>query len=95
MDAFGIKPKKGEDENLRKVFSRLGFFRNWHTYSLLHGRELKAVFIVNQSDLGINLSELLNSITVIVVDPVGLSWEILSAAIMNFTGGYKMDNIPS
>ncbi len=94
VDAFGIKPKKGEDENLRKVFDRLGFFRNWHTYSLLQGRELKAFFIVNQSDLGINLSELLNSITIIVVDPVGLSWETLSAAIMNFTGGYKMENIP-
>ena len=50
--------------------------------------------IVNQSDLGINLSELLNSITVLIVDQEGLSWDILSRTVMNFTVGYKMDNIP-
>jgi len=94
VDAFGLKPKMSNGENLSRVFSRLGFFRNWRVYSLLFERELKAVFIVNQSDMGINLSELLNSITVTVIDPKGLSWDILSRAIENFTGGYKIDNIP-
>lgn len=94
IDAFGLKPKRSNGENLSRVFARLGFFRNWRVYSLLHDRELKAMFIVNQSDLGINLSELLNSITVTVIDSHGLTWDILSRAIENFTGGYKIDNIP-
>lgn len=94
IDSFGLKPRRSDNEGLKRLYSKLGLIRNWQLYSLVHERELKAIMIVNQSDLGINLSELLNSITVLIVDQEGLSWDILSRTVMNFTVGYKMDNIP-
>jgi hypothetical protein len=54
---------------------------------------LKAFFIVNQSSPGLNLSDLLNSITVIVTDPAGLSWDVLTTALAYLTPGYRAENV--
>jgi hypothetical protein len=55
---------------------------------------LKAVLIVNQSDVGIDLSELINGIKTLVIDPENLPWKVLSHAIAQLTGVYPLDNIP-
>ena len=86
-----LSPEQGNDETdpLEKVYEKLGFFRKWEMFALKHGRKLKAVMIVNQSDLGFNLSELTNCIQVIVTDPDGLPWDTLSRAIRRVATIYK------
>ncbi|MBN1105313.1 MAG: hypothetical protein JXL84_18010 [Deltaproteobacteria bacterium] len=96
IDALGLG-KAGEhpsDENLKKLYANLGFKRSWKLYSLLHEGNLHAVLIVNQSDLGFNLSELLNGITILVTRPEGLPWSVLSVAISILAGDYKAERIP-
>jgi len=51
-----------------------------------------AAVIVNQSDLGFNLSELTNCIQVLVTDPEGLPWDTLSRAIRRLATIYKKTN---
>jgi hypothetical protein len=63
-------------------------------YCLKHEGELSAVLIVDQSDLGLNLSELLNSVKILVANPKGLPWDILSIAIAQLAGIYHTDWIP-
>ena len=82
------------DESLENVAQRLGFIRKWKVYSLSNRGCLKAVLIVNQSDVGVNLSELLNSIKIIVIDTECLPWKVLSLAIAYLTGVYQLDSIP-
>jgi hypothetical protein len=82
------------DDSLEELYKRNGFTRKWKAYSLSHGQELKAVLIVNQSDLGLNLSELLNGIKIIITDPTGLPWDILSSAVARLTGIYEVEKIP-
>ncbi len=83
------------DRELKEVYKSYGFKRGWKVYSLTHAHELKAVLIVNQSDIGLNLSELLNGIKIIVTDPYGLPWDTLASAIDQLTGIYEeVDNIP-
>ena len=94
LDALGMGQKNSGDETLEEVYSRLGFLRKWRAYSLKSQEELNAVLIVNQSDLGFNLSELLNSIKILVTNPEGLPWNILSTAIAQLTGVYHMDRVP-
>jgi hypothetical protein len=76
------------------VSQRLGFTRKWEVYSLVNSGCLKSVLIVNQSDVGVNLSELLNGITVLVIDTESLPWEVLSPAVAQLTGVYHSDSIP-
>ncbi len=81
------------DESLEKVFERLGFLRKWRIYSLIYQDQLKAVFIVDQSDLAINMSNLLNCIKVLITDPAGLPSELLSFAVSKLGKVYNLDKV--
>jgi hypothetical protein len=94
LDVLNLSRKNPGDEPLEDVARRLGFVRKWKAYSIADKRSLKAVLVVNQSDVGVNLSELLNSIKVLVIDQEGLPWEVLSLAVAQLTGVYHLDSIP-
>lgn len=94
LEAMGINQEKSNGKSLEAIYSRLGFLRTRYAYSLSFEGEIYAVLIVEQSDLGINLSELLSGIKVIVINPKELPWNILSIAISNLTGKYNMDKVP-
>jgi hypothetical protein len=81
------------DESLEKVFERLGFLRKWRTYSLIYQGHVKAIFIVDQSDLAINMSDLLNCIKALVIDPAGLPFEVLSLAVTKLGSVYHLDKV--
>lgn len=91
---LGQADSESNDNSLEELYKRHGLQRKWKVYSLTHNHELKAVLVVNQSDLGLNLSELLNGIKIIVTDPTGLPWETLSSAITHLTGIYEVEKIP-
>jgi hypothetical protein len=94
LDVLNLSQKEAGDGSLENVAHRLGFIRKWKTYSLVYMGCLKAVLIVNQSDVGIDLSELINGIKTLVIDPENLPWKVLSLAIAQLTEVYHLDNIP-
>ncbi|MGA3207848.1 MAG: hypothetical protein ABSE05_08475 [Syntrophales bacterium] len=94
LDVLNLGKKDLTDDSLEKVSQRLGFTRKWAVYSLVNSGSLKSVLIVNQSDVGVNLSELLNGITVLVIDTESLPREVLYAAVAQLTGVYQTDTIP-
>ncbi len=94
LDTLSLEKDDSNDESLEEVYKRLGFLRKWNAYSLTHNGELHAVLIVNQSNLGINFSELLRSITIIVTNAEGMLWSVLSTAVAQLTGVYQSDRIP-
>jgi hypothetical protein len=94
LDILYPKQKSSSSESVETIYSRNGLTRKWRAYSLNCHNKLKAVLIVNQSNPGLNFSELLNSITVQVLDSENLPWEVLSAAINQLTFVYKKEKIP-
>jgi PilZ domain len=94
FDVLNLGKKDPTDDSLENVSQRLGFTRRSEPYSLTKGNYLKAVLIVNQSDVGVNLSELLNGIKVLVIDAESMPWEVLSPAVAQLTGAYHSDSIP-
>mgnify|MGYP006964322065 CR=1 FL=1 len=94
LDALGLEQKDSGEEGLDRVYSRLGFHRDCKTYSLSCKGELSAVLILNRSELGLNFSELLNGIKVLVTNPRTLPWNILSIAVAKLTAGYDMEKVP-
>jgi hypothetical protein len=93
MDALGLTHKDRIEKSFEETYRRLGFLRKWKAYSLKYKEKLEAVLIVNQSDFGLNLSELLNGIKVLLIDPEHLSWPILSRAIGNLLREYRMEEV--
>ena len=82
------------EEGIEKLYNKFGFTREWKTYSLTsHGR-LNAVLIVDRSNLGLNLSELLNSIKIVVTNQDNLPWDILSIAIGQLAHIYDKSKVP-
>ena len=92
--AMSIKQNDANEESIKEVYSRYGFFRNKAVYSLTYEGELNAVLIVDQSELGFNLSELLNGIKVFVIDEDNLPWTVLSTAITQLLKKFSMNKVP-
>ncbi len=94
LKALGIGKNAKGKEGLEKLYESMGFIRRWQIYSLLHDGELRALMVVNQSNILLNLSELLNCIKVIIIDEKDLPWDVLNTAIGKLSGVYAADTIP-
>ena len=93
MDVLGLG-EENPNNSLETIFNRQGFVRKLKAYSLIRNDDPAAFLIANQSDLGFNLSELLNGIKIIVTDPEFLPWDILTTAISQLSDSYGTDKIP-
>jgi hypothetical protein len=94
LDALSIGPEGERSQSLEEAYAQVGLVRSWKVYSLCYRHEVKAIMIINHSDQGFNLSELLNGIKVLVTNPEGLPWSVLSAAIGQLTREYQMAKVP-
>lgn len=94
VDALCLDHGKTEEKSLESMYASHGLKRNWSSSVLKYNGKLKAFFIVDRSDRGINLSELLNSIKILIVDDKDLSWDILNRAICSVATVYKSEKIP-
>lgn len=94
VDALCLDHGRTEEKSLESMYAGHGLKRKWSSSVLKYNGKLKAFFIVDRSDMGINLSELLNSIKIIVVDDKDLSWNILERAICSAASVYKSEKIP-
>jgi hypothetical protein len=90
LDALGLNsPMKP----LRDSFIKVGFKRNCQTFCLCFEEEQVAFFIVDQSDLGLNLSDLLNGIKILIINETKLKWDIVTSAINKISSFYEEEQI--
>ncbi len=94
VDAFSLGSKGEGHESMENAYAQAGLIRELKVYSLCERGKLCALLIVNRSNLGFNLSELLNSITVLVTDAERLPWNVLSVAIAQLTAEYQLPRVP-
>ncbi len=78
--------------NITSMYSKIGLRRESKVFSVRHHGQIKAAIIVDVSDMGVNMSELLNSIKVIVTDNT-LPWPILQEAVSRVGKVYETDTI--
>ncbi len=86
----------GLNENLDSffsTFSKSGFKRNYFSYCLFYRDKPLVFFIINQSNMGINLSDLLNCIKIIILD-YDIDWEKIILAVNNLSVHFQEINIP-
>ena len=94
FDAMGLMRTAEGQNALEATYREMGLTRSWQTYSLKSNEKLYALLIVNHSDLGFNLSELLNGIKVLITNPKALPWSVLSTAISQLSRDFEMERVP-
>jgi hypothetical protein len=94
LNALNLSPSNFMINNLSDEFNKIGLKRERYLFSLKKEGILKAVFMVNLSDNGLNLSELTNSITVYVIDSDDLPFDILNSIIKIISEKLKMTKSP-
>ncbi|MGB5991720.1 MAG: hypothetical protein WBG61_05255, partial [Desulfobacterales bacterium] len=93
LDAMELNEGDAIDE-LSMKYQQLGLKREKHVFSLKRDGKLKAVAIVNISDVGLNLADLTSNIKVIVVDSSELTKDILYSALSQLSKKFEQDEIP-
>ncbi|MCX5848902.1 MAG: PilZ domain-containing protein [Deltaproteobacteria bacterium] len=88
---FGT-PVNNNHNNIISMYNKIGLKRESKVFSIRHNGRIKAALIVDSSDLGVNMSELLNSIKVIVIDNT-MPWSILQSAVSILGKIYGSDKI--
>jgi hypothetical protein len=79
---------------LNDAYKKAGFKRDMQTFCLCHGEMPIAFFVVNQSDIGLNLSDLLNGIKIVVINDKEANWDIVASALNKISSCYKENKIP-
>ncbi|SEM14885.1 hypothetical protein SAMN04489760_10582 [Syntrophus gentianae] len=85
--------KNHERHTLADIYAQQGLHRKWQAMALHFSGELKAVVIKEESDAGINLSDLLNGFKVFVIDPE-TPMDAILAAVENITRVKSTESYP-
>lgn len=94
IDAFDLESSMVETGEIYQEYQSLGFKRERHLFSLkVHG-SLAAVFMVNLSDVGMNMSELTNCVTAFVLDAEAVTRDTLSLALSLLFIRFDQEEMP-
>jgi hypothetical protein len=85
--------KNHKQHSLENIYAQQGLHRKWQAMALHHAGELKAVIIKEESDVAINLSDLLNGFKVFVIDPE-TPMDAILAAVENITRVKSAESYP-
>ncbi|MCF8061726.1 MAG: pilus assembly protein PilZ, partial [Deltaproteobacteria bacterium] len=85
----------GEGEALEALYRKAGFERRCSSRALVRGDEIYAVFIVNRSEFGLNLSSFVNNFKIFVLRPDQLPWDVLSCAINGLGVKSELQRMPA
>ena len=88
-EALDLTPKSYSDETLSRVYANNKLSRHRIVYALRHHRSLKALIDIQTSDLGLNLSEITNAMTIYVLDAVACHRDVMRFVVCSLTIRYN------
>ena len=94
LDALDMKAMRAEGDDLAREYQQHGFKKERYLFSLKRDNGLTAVFMVDISDIGLNLSDLTNCIKVFVLDSNELPKNILYLALSFLSVKFEQNEIP-
>ncbi len=93
IDALSLDNREAGQDNISALYERYGLTRRYQVFSLKQQGIAKAFLVADESDMGVNLSEFLNSLKIIVTCD-DLPWNILYASLGTFMETYGRQMIP-
>ncbi|MDZ4165741.1 MAG: PilZ domain-containing protein [Smithellaceae bacterium] len=94
LDALSLRKANGKSSSLEADYREAGLLRRCLVHTLCKSGKPIAFLILDHAEPGINLSELLNCVKVIVLEPDQLPWDVLSGVIDEFSSGYPLPKLP-
>ena len=94
IEALNLEPETKEMGALISEYERLGLIRERHLFALKKNSRLTAVIIANVSDVGLNLSDLTSSLSVIVIDPSAITRTVIEDALQLVSELYTQEEVP-
>ena len=94
LDALELRPESEGVGTIVDEYRNLGFIREKHIFSLKKNNDLKAVILVNIADIGLNLSDITNSIHVFVTDVNDLTEHVLEETLSVLSQNFEQTDIP-
>ena len=94
LHALDLEPDVIDSEELNKEYQRLNFKREKYLFSLKKDDNIKAVFMVTLSDVGLNLSNVTNCIHVFILNSDNLPCNMLYSSLSKLSPYYEQDKIP-
>lgn len=95
IDALDLAPGSDKmDEETSREYKNAGLRRDRHIHALKKDDELMAVLVVNNADLGLNMSDLTNCIQVLILDQKQLRTDILFQGLSLLSKYYVHQDIP-
>jgi len=94
IDALDLESSMLEEGDLAREYAAIGFKRERHLFSLKHNGSLVAVFMINFSDIGLNMSDLTNCVNVFVLDSEELTRNNLSLALSILFIRFNQESMP-
>ncbi|MBE0500002.1 MAG: hypothetical protein IBX47_01070 [Desulfuromonadales bacterium] len=93
-NAFDLDPGLYDDTTLTEIYSSAGLKRCRHFYAVRYNDSLKALIEIQESALGLNMSELTNAIIVYVVEQKALDKRRLQRILFDLAKKYKKHTHP-
>ena len=96
VQALDLDPEEnGKDLDISSAYTNAGFKRERYVYALKNEDTLRAMFIVNLSDVGMNMSELTSCIHAIILHPEKTCKQDIQIALDTITRHYEeQEHIP-
>jgi len=94
LNALNLDPEMGEGGEIELEFEKLGFKRSRSIYALRKKDILKAIFMVDLTDIGLNLSDLTNCIRAIVLDSEDVTKDLLNSVISEILKKVELEEMP-
>jgi hypothetical protein len=81
INALDLEPTGLVQGELDRTYAEMGFKKECHLLSVKKAGDLKAICLLNLSDIGLNMSDLTNCVKVIVLEPDEFPKEILKQVL--------------
>lgn len=94
LQGMDLTPQQQEDTSLQESYQRAGFQRHQTLVALKKEHRTIALFMLLRTEVGLNLSNLTNAISVIVLDNKALPREAFFTAVSMLAAEYPQDEVP-
>jgi hypothetical protein len=94
IGALNLEPGDSDQSDLTEEFGKLGLKRERRVYALKRNDLLQAVIMVNLADIGLNLSDLTNSMTLFVLNQQELTSELIYHALSVLMKSLGQEQLP-
>ena len=94
LEALDLKPAPAGPDRLNEHYAQAGLNRQRQILAVKKGATLRAVISLTMTNVGLNLSELTNAATLIILEPKDFPYDIFLRVLSWLGGHFPMEQMP-